>query len=103
MKETLYGVDVKKSENNDKRVMAIKSILAVAGNVVSGPIVVKNNRLRGLKGDLTLTTFTTKFFEEMETNGLGKIARRLANNNSTVSIMPFIKISFSLFYNTLKK
>jgi len=42
MTETLHGVDIKKSENSDKSVMAIKSIIAVAGKVVSGPIVVKS-------------------------------------------------------------
>ena len=73
--------------------------LKTPGKIVSSSVMIKANKLRALKGDMTTGAFTNQVFESLQNLNLGKIITTLANNNSTVRILLIIqKVTQNLQY-----
>ena len=59
--------------------------------IVSSSVMIKANRLRALKADMTTGAFTNKVLKSLENMNFGKIVTTLSNNNSTVRIILIIE------------
>lgn len=85
---TLFG----QSDNKGKKIEPKKMEQAMAitmktpGRIVSSSVMIKANRLRALKGEMTTGAFTNL--------DLGKIVTTLSNNNSTVRIIQISDINY---------
>jgi len=66
-------------------ISAKQVVINVAGKIVSGPYLIKNNKMRSLRGQSTVSVFMMDVFGKLEEDGLGRNIRRMANNNASVS------------------
>ena len=81
----------KKNIEPKKMEQAMAITLKTPGKIVSSSVMIKANKLRALKGDMTTGAFTNQVFESLQNLNLGKIITTLSNNNSTVRIILVIQ------------
>ena len=81
----------KKNIEPKKLEQAMVITLKTPGKIVSSSVMIKANRLRALKADMTTGAFTNKVFKSLENMNFGKIVTTLSNNNSTVRIILIIE------------